>query len=154
MHDYQIATNKKGLFNYKIIDHWEAGIKLTGPEVKSVKNGQINLTGSFISLEYHNNKPQLVLKSCKINAYQKCGYAQRNYNPERTRSLLLKRKELSTLAGKLSSPGLTIIPLSVYTKQRLIKIEIGLAQGLTKFDKRDKIKKRELDRNIQRSIAR
>jgi len=68
--------------------------------------------------------------------------------------LLLKRKELSTLAGKLSSPGLTIIPLSVYTKQRLIKIEIGLAQGLTKFDKRDKIKKRELDRNIQRSIAR
>lgn len=154
MHDNILAENKKGLFNYKIIDHWEAGLRLTGSEVKAAKLGQINLSSSFVSLEYQNNKPQLVLKGCKISPYQKSGYAQKNYQPERSRQLLLNRRELSTLAGKLSGHGLTIIPLSVYTKRRLIKIDIGLAQGLSKIDKRDKIKKRELDRKILRTVAR
>lgn len=140
-----IATNKTGLYNYQILEKLEAGIVLTGAEVKSVKLGQINLKGSYVSI----NKDIPWLIKCHISPYKMSG-SQKNYEPTRPRKLLLKKSEISSLIGRLSSAGLTLIPVSVYTKGGLIKLEIGLAKGKKETDKREKIKKREINRRIQR----
>ncbi len=149
-----ITENKKAGFDYEILDKWQAGIILTGPEVKSVKFGKINLTGSFVTLVFNekNKKIEVWLKNCHISPYPKAGYSQKNYEPTRPRKLLLNKNEIHFLIGKEKIKGLTILPLSVYIKNGLVKVEIALAKGRKKFDKREKIKKREIEKRIRQNL--
>lgn len=149
-----IAENKKALFNYQIQEKFSAGLKLSGPEVKSVKSGKIDLTGSYVTINFNplSQTNEIWLENLKIPRYSKSGYSQRVYEPSRKRKLLLNRKEINYLTGKIKQEGLTIVPILVYTSQRLIKVEIAIAQGKKKFDKREQIKKREFDRNKQRMM--
>lgn len=142
-----LTTNKKAFYDYRILEKYEAGVVLTGQEVKSVKAGQINLKGSYVTS--HGN--ELWLTNCHISPY-KMARNLKNYNPTQNRKLILKKKEINHLIGKIYSKGLTVLPLSVYTKGSLVKIEIGVAKGKKEYDKREIIKKRESDRNIQRIL--
>ena len=142
-----LTTNKKALHNYQVLEKHEAGIILTGAEVKSVKGGQINLAGSYISTRDN----ALWLVNCHISPY-KMASTQQGYNPTHDRKLLLKRKEISSLIGTLSAKGLTVLPISVYTKGSLVKLEIGVCRGKKQFDKREIIKKRDTDRSIRRLL--
>ena len=144
-----IQKNKTKLFNYEIIETYKAGLVLTGPEVKSVKAGHISLKGSYISID---NKNEAWLVNCHISPYLPAAGHQTDYQPDRRRKLLLNKKEINSLIGKGSQKGLTIIPVSVYTTKGLIKLDIALARGKTKVDKRATIKKREIDRQIQGSL--
>lgn len=141
-----LTTNKKAFHDYHILEKYEAGIVLSGPEVKSVKSGQINLKGGYII----NKADELWLINCHISPYKMA--LLKDYKPTRDRKLLLNKKEISSLVGKLQSKGLTVLPLSVYTKGSLVKIEIGVARGKKEYDKREIIKKRESDRHIQRIL--
>jgi SsrA-binding protein len=144
-----IIKNKEGLFGYEIIDTWRAGIVLSGPEVKAVKLGQISLKGSFVQID---NKNEVWLVNCHISPYKPAKGHQTGYNPDKRRKLLLNKKEIASIIGKKAQKGLTIIPISVYTYKRLIKVEIGLARSRTKLDKREVIKKREQEREISRTL--
>ncbi|KPJ71715.1 SsrA-binding protein [Parcubacteria bacterium DG_74_3] len=148
-----IAHNKKAVFNYKILDKFEAGISLIGQEVKSIKSGKITLGGSYVILRGATKKglPEVFLVGCKIPAYQPKN-APPDYNPARSRKLLLKKIEIKSLVGKIKQKGLTLIPLRVYTKKGQIKIEFGIARGLRKIDKRELLKKREVERKIGRAL--
>ncbi len=151
----EIIRNKRISHNFKILDKWQAGLKLTGSEVKSVKLGQMDLTGSYITLksDKNSNIPELYLINAKITSYPKAGYAQNNYNPLRNRKILLNRKEINSLIGKLKQKGLTLMPFSVYTtSQRLIKLEIALGKGKKKIDKRENIKKRDFERRVKKKL--
>ena len=143
-----IEGNKTALHDFKILETWEAGLKLTGAEVKAVKKGQINLKGSYITLK--NNPLEVWLINAHIAKYAPAGYSQSGYDPLRERKLLLNKKEIATIIGKKQQKTLTLIPLLVYTSQRLIKLEIALGQGKKKFDKRESLKKREFDIKKQR----
>lgn len=132
-------TNRRAYYDYDILDKFEVGIILTGPEVKSVKEGKIKLEGSFVKLI--NNEAFLI--NSHIHPYK---YADnRDYQPTKTRKLLLHKDEIQSLSTKLLS-GLTLVPLSCYTTGRLVKLEIGLAKGKKKWDKREAIKKHDLRR--------
>jgi len=142
-----LATNKKARYEYQILDTLEAGLELKGHEVKSVRDNKMGLTGSYVTL----NRGAAWLLNAHIPAYPKAGPIP-DYDPYRTRRLLLHRRELLKLAGKLEQKGLTLIPLSVYTKRSLIKVEIALAKGKQQYEKRETIKKRDIDREIRRSL--
>ena len=141
-----LATNKKAHFNYEILEKIEAGIVLTGIEAKAVKTGKADLSGSFAIIR--NNKISLL--NCSISPYQ-----PKNinfiYEPDRTKKLLLNKKEIEYLIGKIKQKNLTLIPLRMYNKHGLVKVELGLAKGKKKFDKRETIKKRETKRNVDRA---
>lgn len=141
-----LAENKKALFDYEILEKYEAGLELTGQEVKSAKMGQINLKGSYVT--FHNSKPYVL--NMHINKYKPAGPLP-DYEPTRTRQLLLRKKEIAYLQGKSMEKGLTIVPLRVYTKQRLLKIEIAVARGRKTFDKRAVLKERDIKREIVRA---
>lgn len=145
-----LATNKRAHFDYELLDTFEAGLQLTGPEVKSVKDGAISLKGGFVTVKDN----ELWLLNATITRYRPAASAQTNYDPTRSRKILLHRKQIATLIGKSQEQGLTIVPLQVYTKNRLVKIEIATARGKKKRDKRECIKKREVDRRIRRSMKR
>ena len=144
-----LAENKKAYFNYEILERFEAGISLTGQEVKSLKIRGVNLAGSYVVLK--NNEVFWI--GAKIPPYQPKN-APKNYNPERSRKLLLKKSEIKYLIGKSKLKGLTLIPLKLYTKKRKIKLLFALAKGKKKFDKRELIKKREIKRKIRRILRR
>lgn len=144
-----IATNKEGLFNYEIIDTYQAGLVLSGPEVKAAKLGQMSLKGSYVTIDPSGEA--WLLKSY-IAHYKPASGVQAKYDPSDKRKLLLHKKEISSLIGKIKQKGLTIIPINVYTKKGLIKTDIALARGKTKIDKREAIKKREAGREIQRTL--
>jgi SsrA-binding protein len=146
-----LTTNKQALHDYQVLEKLEAGIVLSGPEVKSVKAGQINLKGSYISVD---NKSQVWLINAHIAPYRPAASVQANYDPNQNRKLLLRQKEIDYLRGKSKEKGLTILPISVYTKGSLIKLEIGVARGKKQYDKRETIKKREIDREIRRKLKR
>ncbi len=142
-----ISTNKRAYFDYKILEAYEAGVELRGFEVKAIKTGHINLAGSYAIIKDN----QLWLLNADIPAYQPkntpAGYDQR-----RTRRLLLKSSEIKNLMGRVQEKGLTLVPLKVYTKNRRIKIEIGLAKSKKEYDKRETIKKREAQRQIRQKL--
>lgn len=144
-----IIKNKEGLYSYEIIDTWQAGIVLSGPEVKSVKLSQISLKGSFVQFD---SKQELWLVNAYIAPYKPAKGVQAGYDPYKRRKLLLNKREIDSIIGKKAQKGLTIIPISVYTNRRLVKVEIGLARGKTKIDKRESIKKREVQREIRRTL--
>lgn len=139
------SYNKKAQFDYEILDKFEAGLVLTGPEVKAARGGHVSLKGGFIT--FHGNQP--FLTNVHISKYKFAGQLK-NYDPERSRKLLLRPKEINYLKGKTQEKGLTIIPLSMYNKGRLIKLEIAVVRGKKKYDKREAIKKREIDREVGR----
>ncbi|MBU1131170.1 SsrA-binding protein SmpB [Patescibacteria group bacterium] len=149
-----ITENKKALHEYKILEKWQAGIKLTGPEVKAVKMGRIDLRGSYlgISINPKNNIPETWLIGANIAKYPKSGYSQKNYDSLRKRKILLNRKEINSILGKINQKGLTVIPILVYTSQRLVKVEIALVQGKRKFDKREELKKRDFQKRKQTMV--
>lgn len=141
-----IHKNKKALFDYEIIEKYEAGIVLIGQEVKSIKLNQIDLKGSYVI----PRKNELYLIGCHVPPYQPLNI--KDYFPERDRKLILRKKEIQYLIGKSKQKGLTLVPLKVYTRGALIKIEIGVARGKKAPDKRDTIKKRDIDLDLKRSL--
>lgn len=143
-----LAVNKRARFDYEILDICEAGIELFGFEVKAIKTGHINLTGSFVVIR----DGQAVLLNAHVPAYQPKN-APRNYEPTRTRRLLLHKKEIRELIGKTSQKGLTMVPLRVYNKRGRIKILIGLARNKQKRDKRETIKKRDTQKEVLRTLS-
>jgi SsrA-binding protein len=142
-----LADNKKAYFNYQILEKFEAGISLIGQEVKSLKIRGTSLAGSYIVIK--DNEAFWI--GVKIPPYQPKN-APSDYNPERSRKLLLKKSEIKYLIGKTQQKGLTLMPLRVYTERGKIKIEFGIAKGLKKFDKRDVIRKKETEREIRREL--
>ncbi len=141
------ATNKKAKFDYEVLETTEAGLVLTGMEVKSIRTGHISLKGAFVT--FHENSA--FLTNVHISKYKYAGKAP-EYEPERSRKLLLKKKEINYLRGKSQEKGLTIVPISVYTKSRHIKVEIAVCRGKKIYDKRAAIKKRELKRELASEI--
>ena len=142
-----LSINKRAHFDYAIGDIYEAGLVLFGHEVKSVKTGHVSLKESFVTI--HGNA--LYLTNAHIPLFIHAGKVA-DHNPGRPRKLLLKRSEIKYLIGKARTQGLTLVPLRLYTKRRLIKLEFGLGKGKKQFDKRENIKKREDDRNIRRTL--
>lgn len=144
-----IITNKEGLFNNEVLEKWQTGIVLSGQETKATKLGQVSLKGSFIQID---SRGEVWLINSYIGHYKPAKNQQIGYNPSKKRKLLLNRKEIDALIGKKAQKGLTIIPISLYTNKRLIKVEIALVRGKTKLDKREIIKKREIQREIKRTL--
>lgn len=141
------AENKKLRFDYEILETFEAGLRLTGQEVKSIRTQSVSLKGGFVT--FHNNFAYLI--NVHIPPYKHAG-PMPGYDPLQNRVLLLKKREFEYLKEKSQEKGLTIAPLSLYTKGRHIKLEIALVRGKKQFDKRESIKKREINREIHRSL--
>ena len=142
-----LAENKKAFFTYQILEKFEAGVALIGQEVKSLKTRGVNLAGNYVIIK--NGEAFWV--GAKISPYQPKNVPP-DYNPERSRKLLLKKSEIKYLIGKAKQRGLTLIPLRVYTKRGKIKLEFGIGKGLKKVDKRELIKKREVERELKREL--
>ena len=144
-----IAKNKFAYFNYRIAEKWQAGIILTGPEVKSAKYGQLNLKNSYCAFDSNG---ELWIKDMHISPYLPAKREQQGYQPTRPRKLLLNKRESQSLIGKLEQKGFSLVPLQAYTQNKFIKLEIGLGRGKKKFDKKEAIKKREVEREIRRKF--
>jgi SsrA-binding protein len=141
-----IATNKKAHFDYEIIESFEAGIELTGPEVKSIRDGHISLKESFATIKDN----QLWLNGAHVSPYKPA--AGNNEEPTRPRRLLLKRSQINELIGKIQISGHTVVPVKVYFSHGLIKVEVALAKGKKLHDKRSVIKNREIDIEVRREL--
>ena len=141
------AENKKAHFKYEVLEKFEAGISLVGQEVKSIKGGRINLSGSHIIAK----NGEVFLIGANIPPYQPKNIIG-NYNPERERKLLLTKKEISYLIGKKEQKGLTLVPLMVYDKKGFIKVQFGLAKGLKIFSKKEVLKKKDLALDLRREL--
>ncbi|MCK5211642.1 SsrA-binding protein SmpB [Candidatus Parcubacteria bacterium] len=139
-----LAINKRARYDYEISDTFEAGIVLYGYEVKSIKTGQISLKGAFVTIK----QGELFLTNSHVPLYKKASTIT-DYDPDRPRKLLVKSAEIKRLIGKKQEQGLTFVPLKLYTKRSLIKLKFALARGKKKHDKREAIKKRDVDRKIR-----
>lgn len=140
-------SNRRALYDYQILEKFEAGINLTGPEVKSVKGGRADLTGSFVRIV----GSEIYLVNAKIFPYE---YARpEGYDQRRTRKLLLHKKEIVALKSRTEGSNLTLVPLSLYTKSGLIKLEVALGRGKKKYEKKEAIKKRDLEREVEREFS-
>lgn len=142
-----LAENKKARFEYDILDDYEAGLVLFGHEVKSVRAGRMVLAGSYVTI----SRGALWLVGAQIQRYPQAGPLP-DYDPQRTRKLLVHKRELSKLAGKMEQKGFTLVPLQVYEKGSKLKLKFGLGRGKKLFEKKDAIKKRDLDRDLRRSL--
>ncbi|MFA4845529.1 MAG: SsrA-binding protein SmpB [Patescibacteria group bacterium] len=142
-----LAINKTARFDYEILAKLEGGLVLTGAEVKSIKAGHVQLKGAFLDLRGH----ELWLKNAFVTAYKPAGVRE-DYDPSRNRKVLVHKRELSKLVGKRHAEGLTLIPLSLYTKGGLVKLEFAVARGKKQFEKREAIKKRDVDRHIREKL--
>lgn len=138
-----LALNKRANFDYEILEKFKAGVELTGHEVKSIKMGRISIVGAHAIVR----GGELYLVGMEVSSFQPKN-APTNYDPKRTKKLLMNRKEINYLVGKLET-NLTLVPLSVYTDRGLVKLELGLGRGRKKQDKRELIKKREVEREIR-----
>lgn len=141
-----VATNRKARHDYHILETYEAGMVLRGTEVKSLRQGRANLKDSFARIEGE----EIFLHNLHISPYEFGSVAEQD--PTRTRKLLLHKKEIKRLLGKIAERGLTLIPLRLYFKQELAKVELALAKGKRSYDKRQDLKKREADREIERAV--
>jgi SsrA-binding protein len=142
-----VATNRKAYHDYFIEEKFEAGIMLQGTEVKSLRDGRVNLQDSYASVK----EGQIFLHHCHISPYSHGNLS--NHEPLRTRKLLLHRKEINKLLVKTQQQGLTIIPLRIYfSKRGLAKVEIGLAKGKKQHDRRESDKTREASREVERAM--
>ena len=141
-----IANNKKAFHDYFIEDTWEAGIALVGTEVKSLRMGKCSLKESFIQI----HKGEVFIYNMHISPYEKGNIF--NKDPLRVRKLLLHKKEILKIFGKMKEQGITVVPLQVYFSGSLVKIEIGLAKGKKLYDKRETIAKKDQKREAQREF--
>lgn len=139
-----IAQNKKAYHDYFVEDTYEAGVVLVGCEVKSIRLGAINLRDSFVIIK----NGEVFMIGSHISPYKMGSY--NNVDPRRTRKLLLNRSEINKLRGKVEQKGYTLVPLKVYFKDALVKVQIGLCKGKELHDKRQAIKEKENDRNLRR----
>jgi SsrA-binding protein len=143
----ELASNRRARHDYHILETLEAGLRLSGTEVKAARNGKVQLKDSFI--EVRNGEAWLV--GAHISPYSHGN--RENHPPERDRKLLLRKRQIDRLFGRTQLKGQTVIPLSVYLKGNWVKVEIALAQGKKQYDKREAIKERELDREAQAAIG-
>jgi SsrA-binding protein len=142
-----LIQNRDIYRSYEILERFTAGIELYGFEAKAIFSGKGSLKGSYVSYK----GKELFLKNFYLPPYQEKN-TPKDYNPSRDRKLLLHRKEINYLLNKIKQPGLTIVPLKIYNQNRLIKVEIALVKGLKKYEKREKIKKREFQRQKERAL--
>lgn len=141
-----VATNRKAYHDFHIEETHEAGIVLTGTEIKSVRAGSVNLKDSYAVVK----DGEAWLLNLHISPYDPA--SRQNVDPDRTRKLLLHRSEINRLFGRVQEKGLTIIPLRMYVKRNRAKVELALVRGKRQYDKREAIAKRETDREIQRAL--
>lgn len=134
--------NRTAYFNYEILEKFEVGIDLLGSEVKSVREGQVSLNEAFV----HIRDGQMFLVNAHIHPYQN---SAEKVSPLRTRKLLMHKKEILSLAGRINTNGLTLVPLSMYNKGNIFKLEVGIGKGKKKWDKRESIKKKDQQRDIE-----
>ena len=142
----QLANNKKAFHDYFIEKKYEAGIELLGSEVKSMKQGKVSIKESYIG----DRNGEMFVYGMHVTPFKEA-YEQ-TIDPTRTRKLLLHKKEIDTLIGKKTQDGYTIVPLSVYERDGLVKLQIALAKGKKQYDKRETIKRKEADRRIDRAL--
>lgn len=141
-----ISSNRKAFHDFTIFDRFVAGIVLMGTEIKSIRKGQINLKDSFAKIE----NGEVFLYKCHISPYEQGN--RYNHEPERTRKLLLNKKEILKMLGKVKKENYTIVPLELFLTNGFAKLEIGLAKGKKLHDKRDDIAKKTQDRDMQRAM--
>jgi SsrA-binding protein len=143
-----VASNRKARHDYAILDTYEAGMALTGTEVKSLRAGRASLVDAF----GHVSNGEVFLHGMHIPEYTQGSWT--NHEPRRVRKLLLNRQEIARMMGKLQESGLTLVPLSVYFSEGWAKVEMGLARGKKSYDKRQDLAKRDADREIQKAVGR
>jgi len=141
-----LATNRKAFFNYEILERAEAGVSLVGTEVKSIREGGLNFRDSYV--EFRGG--ELFLIGCRIGPYSH-GNLQ-NHAEDRVRKLLLHKREILKIGGKATEKGLTIVPLKAYFKKGRVKLEIGLARGKRAHDKREAIKRKDIERETRQAV--
>jgi len=141
-----LVTNRKAFFNYEILDRLEAGISLRGTEVKSIRDGGLNFRDAYV--EFRGG--ELFLVGARIGPYSHGNIL--NHAEERDRKLLLHKREVLKLGGKVTERGFTIVPLKAYLKKGRVKLEIGLARGKKVHDKRESIKRKDIDRETRQAI--
>jgi SsrA-binding protein len=141
-----IATNRKAFFNYEVLDRAEAGVALLGTEVKSIREGGFNFKDAYV--EFRGG--ELFLVGARIGPYSHGNLM--NHPDERVRKLLLHKREILKIGGKATEKGFTILPLKAYFKKGRVKLEIGLARGKKAHDKRETIKRKELDRETRQAV--
>jgi SsrA-binding protein len=146
MNTKTVATNRKAFHNYHIGESFEAGIALLGSEIKSIRDGRVSLGDAYVRPE----KGELWLQNAHIARYEASSYM--GHDPLRPRKLLLHRKEILNLTGKVAEKGLTLVPIKIYLKGGIAKVEIALAKGKKLYDKREAISRRETDREMARAI--
>lgn len=148
MKDRTVVTNRKAHHDYFIDETYEAGIVLTGTEIKSVRAGRVNLRDSYVQVK----DGELWLVDTHIAPYKEAGYS--SHEPKRPRKLLMHRREINRLQGKVQEKGYTVVPLRLYLKDnKWAKVEIALARGKKLYDKRQAIRKRDIQREVERELA-
>jgi len=143
-----IQKNKKAYFDYEVLDEYKAGIMLTGPEIKSIRSGNVNLRGAYVSV----SSKEASIRGMNISHYKYD--SNPDYDPFRVRKLLLKESELHKITNHLNTQGVTIVPLAIGLDGKYAKLQIGIARGKKKHDKRHAIKDRETKRQVERAIKR
>jgi SsrA-binding protein len=141
-----IATNRKAFFNYEISDRAEAGVALVGTEVKSIREGGLNFADAYVIFK----DGELFLEGCRIGPYSHGNLM--NHAERRTRKLLLKKREILKLGGRATEKGFTIVPLRAYFKNGFVKLEIGLGRGKRAHDKRETIKRKDIERETRQAL--
>ena len=141
------AVNKRATFDYELLEKLEGGLVLAGFEVKAIKTGHVSLKGAFITVR----GGELYLTNAHIPPYQAANVPE-SYDPYQSRKVLVRRRELDSLIGKIKQKGLTLVPVKVYSKHRLLKLEFAVGKGKKSFDKREDIKKREATVSMRRTL--
>lgn len=141
-----ISDNKKARFDYEVIDTYEAGMVLVGSEVKSIRDGAVNLKDAYVSFRGH----EAYLQKVNISAYKASSY--NNHEPERDRKLLLNKAELNKLWVKMQERGFSCVPLKMYFKEGRVKVEIALVRGKKQHDKRDALKKKDVAKETRNAM--
>jgi SsrA-binding protein len=141
-----VADNRKAFHDYHVLETWEAGVALLGTEVKAIREGRVNLRDSFARLD----KGEIWLMNVHISPYSHTGYA--HHDERRQRKLLLHHHEIQKLAGQVNQKGLTIVPLQLYFKNGRVKITLALVKGKQAHDKRETIRRREIDRETRAAV--
>jgi SsrA-binding protein len=135
--------NRKAKFNYKLLDSFEAGIVLNGAEVKAIRNGQVDISNSYAKIV--NNEAYLINANIPVSG-------KKDYSPTRTRKLLLHKDEIISIKTDIKAKKLTLVPTKVYTKHNLVKVELALAKPKRQFQKKESIKKRDIERDLEREL--
>lgn len=146
MSESNIAQNRRARHDYEILERFEAGIVLSGSEIKSVREHKVQLQGSYARLK----GAEVWLQDAHIAPYANAGYSP--HDPMRDRKLLLHKKEIAKISEALNERGLTLIPLSMYFKRGKAKVELGVARGLKRYDKREKLRERDEQRTIEQAV--